>query len=86
MTADRRHKKCQPRTVQQFKEQLTELKKWIGHTQPPAHFEDDWFAGLCAEPSQFTEQMIKLREALQAAGQPADAEAVPQPVRVHRLP
>jgi hypothetical protein len=82
MTANRRHKKCQPRTARQFKEQLTELKKCMGHPQPPAHFEEDWFAGLCAEPSQFTRQLSQLRDALQAAGQPVDAEVVPQPVRV----
>jgi hypothetical protein len=82
MPANRRHKKCQPRTVQQFKKQLTELKNRMGHPQPPAQFHEDWFAGLCAEPSQFTEQLIQLREALQAAGQTIEAEPMPQPVRV----
>ena len=83
MTANRRQKKCQPRTGKRFQEQLTELKKkWMGHPQVPSHLEDDWFAGLCAEPSQFTRQLSQLRDALQAAGQPVDAEVVPQPVRV----
>lgn len=73
MAAERRHHKCHPRTIEDFQKKLAELRKSIGDPAPPAHFEEEWFAGLCAEPGQFTEQLIKLRDALQAAGEPEPA-------------
>jgi hypothetical protein len=76
MTADRQHHKCHPRTVEDFQNKLAELKKWMGNPAPPAHFHKEWFAGLCAEPGQFTEQLLKLREALKPSGEPE-----PVPVR-----
>ncbi len=73
MPADRLHHKCHPRTVEEFQQKLAELRKWIG-SPPPAHFEEDWFAGLCAEPGRFTEQLMKLRDALRASGEPEPAQ------------
>jgi hypothetical protein len=69
MPADRRHHKCHPRTIEEFQKKLSELRKWAGIPPPPARFQEDWFAGLCAEPCQFTEQLVKLRDALQSASE-----------------
>jgi hypothetical protein len=77
---ERKHKKCHPRTVREFQERLTDLKNWIGQAAPPQDFCDEWFAGLCAEPSQFTRQLINMRDAIREAGRAAEGE--PEPVRV----
>jgi hypothetical protein len=82
MPRDRRHQKCHPRTIREFQERLTELKNWMSQPGPPAEFRDEWFAGLCAEPSHFTRQLISLRDALQEAGQKPEGE--PEPVRVRK--
>jgi len=58
-------------------ERLFELKRRLAGARPPREFSDDWYAGLCAEPSDFTEQLIRLQEVLRNAGKavPADNDA-----------
>lgn len=69
MPAERRFYRCRPRTVKVLQKKLAEIRKWIGNPGPPAEFHEEWFAGMCGEPGQFTEQLIKLREVLQTAGE-----------------
>ena len=49
-------------------ERLFELKRRLARAKPPRQFSDDWYAGLCAEPGDFTEQLIRLQEVLRNAG------------------
>lgn len=57
-----------------FLERLFELKRRISGAKPPREFSSDWYAGLCAEPCEFTDQLIHLQEVLRNAGKaiPAD--------------
>jgi hypothetical protein len=74
MAADRRHK-CRPRTVEEFQQKLAELGEWIGNLAPPARAAEDRFGGIyTTEPGQFTQQLISLRDALQASAEPQPAQ------------
>ncbi len=57
-------------------ERVFELKRRLAGAKPPREFTADWYAGLCAEPSDFTGQLIRLQEVLRNAGKavPADDE------------
>lgn len=65
-----------------FLERLFELKRRLAGAKPPREFSADWYAGLCAEPSDFTEQLIQLQEVLRNAGQ-ALAKDDDAPENVH---
>ena len=75
MPVDRKHHKCHPRTVEEFQKKVDELRKWVGILSPPAHSHEEWLAGFCAEPSDFTGQLIQLRDALQPSGEPDPSRA-----------
>jgi hypothetical protein len=72
MAAHRHYKKCNARTVREIHDRLNELKNemrnWMAQSGPPGAFSEEWFAGMCGEPSQFTRQLVNLRDALQEAG------------------
>ncbi len=52
-------------------QRLMDLKKRLEVPAPPEEYSDDWYAGLSAEPTRFTQQLMNLQESLRAAGQPA---------------
>jgi len=63
-----------PRSVKAFEDGLAELKKWLAESKPPEEFAEEWYAGLCGGPRDFTQQLVKLRDALQTAGQTVSPE------------
>jgi len=52
-----------------FMKRLFELKRRIAGAKAPRKFTKDWYAGRCAEPCDFTEQLVRLQEVLRSAGQ-----------------
>jgi hypothetical protein len=69
-------KQLKPSPAPIFIAQLIKLGKWLA-TPPPVHANDDsgWYTGLCVDPTGFSDQLSKLRNALR----PESHSGAPKP-------
>lgn len=70
-----------------FRERILGLGRWLAapSPEPPATDSADWYAGLCANPRGFTDQLCQLQNSLHRADHPAAAAIAPEGVAPERV-